>query len=482
MLKRIKLPGWITVIFLLAVIITGMGQLTQAGINKSKNQTTDKKTEKQQDEKYISTKYPGLTITTETTNKDTYTSAISTLLTEDKQINKTIQLWINEQKKNFMTDIKEPKNIPTDGHKAHLNIQVDTNKVTEDIYSLVFSSKTYTGEANGINIVKVFNIDLKNNTFLHIEDVLNINNDTLSMMRELVDEELQKNEDIYFYVIDDALEEVINDPNNWKWSVNKKEFTFYFDKYEIATREAGPIKLKIPLQKVSLYLNKDIESLLQMPEEQQKEKENIIQEGAKLDSNGKYVALTFDNGPNPKVTPRVLETLKEHGATATFFMLGSQVDYYPEIVEQVAIEGHEIGNHSTNHPDFTNLSTEEIHQEIDKTNHLIEDAIGTKPTVTRPPYGAYNDDLIKIAKNNESPIVLWSVNSLDEKTLNADAVQKEITPGSIVLMHDTLSTTADALPELLDRLEREGYQFITVSQMLNLQDQNGIGPYDGKVK
>ena len=212
-------------------------------------------------------------------------------------------------------------------------------------------------------------------------------------------------------------------------------------------------------------------------EEEEVEKETVV-----LNPDGKYVALTFDDGPSSKVTPRILQTLEQHEAKATFFMLGKRVEMYPAIAAQVAAEGHEIANHTFSHPNLKKLSHKEMTEEIEKTNKLIEITTGVTPTLFRPPYGIYSQDILNYTASNNYSTILWSVDSLDWKSRNPAAIKKEIlsniTNKSIVLMHDLHTATAEALPDLLMTLKQEGYEFVTVSELLTLQNEK-VDPYFG---
>ncbi|MGE7915766.1 polysaccharide deacetylase family protein [Lysinibacillus xylanilyticus] len=181
----------------------------------------------------------------------------------------------------------------------------------------------------------------------------------------------------------------------------------------------------------------------------------------------KRVALTFDDGPDAKVTPQVLAILKKYDAKATFFMVGTNVSKNPAIVEQVYEAGHEIGNHTWNHSKLTSLSTSAVKQEVDKTSNAIYNAIGQYPTVFRPPYGATND---KVRSVITMPSILWSIDTLDWKHRNADKVLSYVKAsakdGSIILMHDIHQSTANGLENVILYLQKQGYEFVTVSEIL----------------
>jgi peptidoglycan-N-acetylglucosamine deacetylase len=178
------------------------------------------------------------------------------------------------------------------------------------------------------------------------------------------------------------------------------------------------------------------------------------------------VALTFDDGPDPKVTTKILATLKKYDAQATFFMLGSRVEYYPEIAKDVINAGHELGNHTWTHPNLTNASIKKINSEITRTSAIIEKVTGTKADIFRPPYGAINKT---VRQQTDLPVILWDVDTLDWKHRNANQllahVKKSTRDGSIILMHDIHQSTADGLEAVLAYLDGEGYTFVTVSEL-----------------
>ncbi|MGE7133039.1 polysaccharide deacetylase family protein [Lysinibacillus xylanilyticus] len=205
------------------------------------------------------------------------------------------------------------------------------------------------------------------------------------------------------------------------------------------------------------------------------ELENIQMPGNKVYNKGvpvakgekKRVALTFDDGPDAKVTPQILATLKKYDAKATFFMVGQNASKNSAIVKKVYEAGHEIGNHTWNHSKLTTLSTANVKQEVDRTSNAIYAAIGQYPTVFRPPYGATND---KVRSVITTPSILWSIDTLDWKHHNADKiltyVKASVKDGSIILMHDIHQTTANGLENVILYLQKQGYEFVTVSEIL----------------
>lgn len=190
----------------------------------------------------------------------------------------------------------------------------------------------------------------------------------------------------------------------------------------------------------------------------------VAQEGG-VDPDKPMVALTFDDGPG-KRTMELLEFLEEHDARATFFMLGQNVSKYGDVVKKMAELGCELGNHSYDHPDLAKQSADEIKNQMNQTNQIIAEVSGQSVTVMRPPYGSINDT---VRENVGLPMILWSIDTLDWKTRNAEATVKHsmenVQDGSILLMHDIHSETIDAVKELVPKLQAEGYQLVTVSEM-----------------
>lgn len=185
----------------------------------------------------------------------------------------------------------------------------------------------------------------------------------------------------------------------------------------------------------------------------------------KIDKNKKMVALTYDDGPSI-YTPRILKTLKENNSVATFFVVGNRVPMYSDTVKKAYDMGCEIGNHTYEHKSLPNLSETEVKRQISKTNKEVKKAIGEKPVVMRPTGGATNTHIKKWVG---MPSIIWSVDTLDWKTRNADstrrAVLNRVKDGDIVLMHDLYSATATASETIIPELVRRGYQLVTVSEL-----------------
>lgn len=186
-----------------------------------------------------------------------------------------------------------------------------------------------------------------------------------------------------------------------------------------------------------------------------------------------YIAMTFDDGPHPQNTPRLLDMLRERNIKATFYVVGRNVDMYPDIIRRMAAEGHEIGNHTWTHRNLTGLSKDSIRSEMDRTRDVIVSACGVKPRTMRPPYGALRESQRAwIHKEYGYPTIMWNVDPKDWMRPGVSVVTSRILDGtrngSIVLAHDLHKPTVDAMPETLDGLLERGFQFVTVSQLLSV--------------
>jgi peptidoglycan-N-acetylglucosamine deacetylase len=197
---------------------------------------------------------------------------------------------------------------------------------------------------------------------------------------------------------------------------------------------------------------------------------------AKLDSHHKAIALTFDDGPWPTTTTQILDILKKNNIKATFFWVGRYLQTYPELGKQVAASGHAIGNHTWNHQ-YIKYNEEGAAREIDRTSSLIEELTGVKTSMFRPPGGILNNGLAAYAQKKNYAVIMWSADSLDWRTATQslmDNVMRQANSGGIVLMHDgggNRSRTVEALPEIIARLRKEGYIFVTVPELLEMQEQ-----------
>lgn len=195
-----------------------------------------------------------------------------------------------------------------------------------------------------------------------------------------------------------------------------------------------------------------------------------------------YVALTFDDGPHGNKTLDLLDRLKQLRVPATFFVVGSKVRVYPEIVERIVLDGHELGNHTFHHYRLPRIPLAAVPEEITRTRDLLREIVGVDVRLFRPPGGEYNDAIQKIVKDLDAVNVLWSDDPADYKVGRtapqiAQFLLRDITPGGIVLLHSGLPETVAALPTFVNALRAKGLQFVTVSELV----QRGNGLHNIKI-
>jgi len=195
---------------------------------------------------------------------------------------------------------------------------------------------------------------------------------------------------------------------------------------------------------------------------------------------GNEVALTFDDGPDIRYTPQVLNVLNEYQVKATFFQMGARAAEHTDIVRRTHAEGHAIGNHTYWHPNLTEESLERVHWEVNAAGDALTQILGFRPRLFRPPYGALNREIVQLLGEMGNTEILWNVDSLDWKQLGTEVIAENVlantTPGSIILMHDggdwtmDLSGTVNALHVIIPRLLQEGMEFVTIPELLNVNE------------
>ncbi|WP_171074794.1 polysaccharide deacetylase family protein [Nonomuraea basaltis] len=191
----------------------------------------------------------------------------------------------------------------------------------------------------------------------------------------------------------------------------------------------------------------------------------------------KCLALTFDDGPGA-TTPTLLKTLKKAGAKATFFVVGKRVEERPKIVAQAMAQGHAIGNHTYSHASLPTLLDDEILEELKTTQDAIQTATGQQPKIFRPPYGHTDDRVLGLAGETELAQVLWTGTTLDWQLRDAKKIKAAVLRlaqrDGVILMHDTVPATVQAMPGIVKELKKRGYHLVTVATLLN-----GKGPKSG---
>ncbi len=187
----------------------------------------------------------------------------------------------------------------------------------------------------------------------------------------------------------------------------------------------------------------------------------------------KKIALTFDDGPHPRYTGEILDILGEYDIKATFFVIGENVELYPDLIEREIAEGHEIGNHTESHKSLLKADRAEISREVGVLGDSLREKFGYAASLLRPPGGQYTEALAEYAKENSQKIILWSVDTRDWAHTSVSGIRENVmkntSDGSIILFHDYVagkSPTPEALRSVIPELLAKGYKFVTVSELI----------------
>lgn len=183
------------------------------------------------------------------------------------------------------------------------------------------------------------------------------------------------------------------------------------------------------------------------------------------------VAMTFDDGPHPSLTPQLLDMLLARGIRATFYVIGRNAARYPQILQRMVAEGHEIGNHTWSHPSLHGHSDTSVLSQVDRTNRAVYDAVGRPPVTMRPPYGnLYDRQRLMLFETRGMPTILWSVDTLDWQRPGSSVIAQRIVgnshTGAVILAHDIHSATVRAMPSAFDGVTGRGFRFVTVSELI----------------
>ncbi len=359
------------------------------------------------------------------TNYEVYYQKIKSDTFIDDEVNN----YINELIRNIQDNVSSLNKV-SKTEKAVLKQIIDSYKVNDDIVSIkiTYTIKNVYEESYKTNI-KTFNYDLKEKKNISLDDIFKPEyKEKLSKIYS--DEYILKETEIEFYK---GLDKNTYEYNNLKEYINNKKLTA--KNLNISDEEYD-----------NLFSNK-------------------------VDPARKMIAITLDDGPHPVNTQKVLDILSKHNAKATFFMVGQNVENNHDVVRAVYNSGSEIGIHTWSHKQLTKISTEEVIQEVSKTSDAIFNITGERPKLVRPPYGSVNDNVKNALK--EYPLILWNIDSLDWKSKGekqiVPLVMDNVQDADIILLHDIHATTIPAVEKIIAKLDEEGYQFVTVSQLLEVK-------------
>ena len=240
----------------------------------------------------------------------------------------------------------------------------------------------------------------------------------------------------------------------------------------------GELTITVPISSVSKYLqNPTARKFANIPKPAEKPKPAPVAPTPTVAN--KTIALTFDDGPGP-YTEKLLDILDKYDAKATFFLIGSKVSARANTLRRMQSRGHQLGNHSWSHPELNKVSAEQLASEIDQTNNAIKQAVGAKPNIIRPPYGAFNRAVLDQFRQRGMSAVVWSVDTRDWADRNSEIVCSRAVAGArngaVILMHDIHPTSVNAVPCILDSLKQQGYSFVTVQNLIGDMTPGAVYP------
>lgn len=374
--------------------------------------------------------------------------------------------YIKNKKKEFKEEIsmEEPLNSSKYEFKADYKITDDNN----NILGLHLNINEYTGGAHYVRYDKSYYYNKESDEIVSLKDFLEkdtsldklanlsyyyvmkySDDNNLNFDKEGVKEGLSFNLNNFehFNFIDDGLE-------------------FIFPPYQVAYYAAGEIKIVIPYDELNgIIKNKYLKY---------SKKNNIKQDNnrnLKEFSNKKLIAFTFDDGPSYIGTNKLLDNLDKYNARVTFFVLGSRVENYKDTLTKAYKMGNTIGNHTYSHSNLLKLDNYSVMDEIKKTNETIKNITGSETIYLRPPYGNINSDIKNISNMYT---ILWDLDTEDWKNKDKDRIADYIVSnahdGAIVLLHDLYETSVDGALLAMERLEKEGYAFVTIDEMIKIKD------------
>jgi peptidoglycan/xylan/chitin deacetylase (PgdA/CDA1 family) len=396
--------------------------------------------------------------------------------TKNPRVNQAIADMIDAQVNAF----KAGATPAIDGHKDELYIHFEVYRYDQHTASFVFDTHIARHAADGERRIDTVTYNLASGRLYTLKDIL-ASDDYLKVLSGMVYDGLirtppyQRSGEAAFLV--EGLKPTAE--NFSRFALEPDKLILFFDPHQIGSLLNSTDRYAIDLRDLKGMLRPEFE-----------DKEDIVPEtrplaGAPLPTpafnlqedvvleNKKLVALTFDDGPHAVRTSQLLDILRDTGAKATFFVLGSRAEFYPELLHRIVLEGHQLGSHTQNHKELTKLGDLERKREIEDTAAIIMAATGQRPTAMRPPYGSYDQ---RIIRDTDANIVLWSVDPQDWKEKDPKKIARSVVEhtkdGDIILMHDIHPQSVEAARLIIRKLSDDGYAFITVDHLIRLRGQD----------
>lgn len=483
MLKR-TVPLFILVLLFLSACNERIFESVKPVETKTKNEAITK----------TNSVYPGVEIESKIVENEDFRYAVHYPVFNSERIDLEITKIMEEKIKSFIEIVsKLEKN---DGWPYHFYSDYKITYFTNEHISIVFTESSFLGQEETEDRTFTLNFSREDGKRLILEDIFTNEEEYLYHLSQASYEQLLNNKSLegklHLEWVKIGTKPIRS--NFRQFSITPKELKIYFQENQVGSNHIGSQTISISWEELKHIIKEDfivsLNNNKQIRADDNNEEEEVNETNDKVDQNDnssevgnaevkKRIAFTFDDGPHGTVTGQILEHLKQYNAKATFFVLGNRVGYYPELLLQMQASGHEIGNHTWDHKQLTLLGEESIRHQLQKTSDTIYSVTGQAPTLMRPPYGSTNVLLSEVISES---VVLWSIDTLDWRNRNSGSIVNEVMEnvedGAIVLMHDIHESTAEAVLILLEELSNEGYEFVTVSELLNFGE---VEPVSGQV-
>ncbi len=399
-----------------------------------------------------------------------------TVITENEKINRLISESIDKIDRDFqntvlLATVFDKPMTETIGYQVTHN--------TSEALSIVVNIKQDMNGAHPASMTQFWTFDKKSGEVVSLADFTEQSDEAaeaiISAAKNSISQTIKQRQqpeiDLNEIINKEALSNFIitNNGNSLAWPLGQAS---------LLPSSYGELTITVPISSVSKYLqNPTARKFANIPKPAEKPKPAPAAPTPTVAN--KTIALTFDDGPGP-YTEKLLDILDKYDAKATFFLIGSKVSARANTLRRMQSRGHQLGNHSWSHPELNKVSAEQLSSEIDQTNNAIKQAVGTKPNVIRPPYGAFNRAVLEQFRQRGMSAVVWSVDTRDWADRNSEIVCSRAVAGArngaVILMHDIHQTSVNAVPCILDSLKQQGYSFVTVQNLIGDMTPGAVYP------
>ena len=447
------------------------------------NQSHSRQTTAPSDEKYYfaDSKYSGIRSKFVTRDNKREKVSIEYPITENEKINRLISESIDKIDRDFQNTVLLATVFDKPMTET-ISYQVTHN--TSEALSIVVNIKQDMNGAHPASMTQFWTFDKKSGEVVGLADFIEQSDEAaeaiISAAKDNISQTIKQRQqpeiDLNEIINKEALSNFIitNNGNSLAWPLGQAS---------LLPSSYGELTITVPISSVSKYLqNPTARKLANIPKPPEPKPEPAPAPAAPTPApttGNKVIALTFDDGPGP-YTEKLLDILDKYDAKATFFLIGSKVSARANTLRRMQSRGHQLGNHSWSHPELNKVSAEQLASEIDQTNNAIKQAVGTKPNIIRPPYGAFNRAVLEQFRQRGMSAVVWSVDTRDWADRNSEIVCSRAVAGArngaVILMHDIHQTSVNAVPCILDSLKQQGYSFVTVQNLIGDMTPGAVYP------